>query len=113
MKKAFVLAMAVLATSVVAASAQGSQTAAARSLASFNCSKTITLPFVTPLTGGAGFPGTEKTSWATHVRRRLPRHREDERAEVRSEDAGAAARPEGEARRRRYAVRARPGSRSD
>ena len=38
---------------VVAAGAQGSQTAAARSLASFNCSKTITLPFVTPLTGTA------------------------------------------------------------
>ena len=67
MKKAFVLALAVLATSVVAASAQGSQTAAARSLASFNCSKTITLPFVTPLTGGAGFLGTEQMSWAKYA----------------------------------------------
>src|SRR4029078_13470396 len=67
MKKAFVLAMAVLATSVVAASAQGSQTAAARSLANFNCSKTITLPFLTPLTGGAGFLGTEQLSWAKYA----------------------------------------------
>ena len=67
MKKAFVLALAVLATSVVAASAQGSQTAAARSLANFNCSKTITLPFVTPLTGGAGFLGTEQMSWAKYA----------------------------------------------
>src|SRR5256714_8387443 len=64
MKKAFVLALAVLATSVVAANAQGSQTASARSLASFNCSKTITLPFITPLTGGAGFLGAEQASWA-------------------------------------------------
>jgi branched-chain amino acid transport system substrate-binding protein len=67
MKKAFVLALAVLATSVVAASAQGSQTASARSLASFNCSKTITLPFLTPLTGGAGFLGTEQLSWAKYA----------------------------------------------
>jgi branched-chain amino acid transport system substrate-binding protein len=67
MKKAFVLALAVLATSVVAASAQGSQTASARSLANFNCSKTITLPFVTPLTGGAGFLGAEQMSWAKYA----------------------------------------------
>jgi len=67
MKKAFVLALAVLATSVVAASAQGSQTAAARSLANLNCSNTITLPFVTPLTGGAGFLGTEQMSWAKYA----------------------------------------------
>ncbi len=67
MKKAFVLALAVLATSVVAASAQGSQTAAARATASFNCKKTITLPFVTPLTGGAGFLGAEQMSWAKYA----------------------------------------------
>src|SRR5690242_10552971 len=67
MKKAFVLALAVLATSVVAASAQGSQTVSARSLASVNCSKTITLPFVTPLTGGAGFLGAEQMSWAKYA----------------------------------------------
>src|SRR4051794_1702391 len=67
MKKAFALALAVLATSVVAASAQGSRTAQARSLASFNCKKTITLPFVTPITGGAGFLGAEQISWAKYA----------------------------------------------
>src|SRR3954452_17903953 len=67
MKKAFVLALAVLVTSVVAANAQGRQTASARSLASFNCSKTITLPFVTPLTGGAGFVRAEQMSWAKYA----------------------------------------------
>src|SRR5690349_1944446 len=61
MRKAFVLALAVLATSVVAASAQGSQTAAARVTANFNCSKTITLP------GGAGFLDTEQMSWAKYA----------------------------------------------
>jgi branched-chain amino acid transport system substrate-binding protein len=63
MKKAIALALAALATSVVAASAQGSQTAATR-LAAFNCKKTITLPLVTPVTGGAGFLGAEQGSWA-------------------------------------------------
>jgi branched-chain amino acid transport system substrate-binding protein len=65
MKKAIVLAFAVLTTSVVAASAQGSQTAAVRyAAAGYNCSKTITLPLVTPVTGGAGFLGAEQGSWA-------------------------------------------------
>src|SRR3954447_1216329 len=65
MKKAIGLALAILATSVVAASAQGSQTAAAKLAAGqFNCSKTITLPLVTPVTGGAGFLGAEQGSWA-------------------------------------------------
>src|SRR5690348_17055346 len=65
MKKAIVMAFAVLATAVVAASAQGSQTAAVRlAAAGYNCSKTITLPLVTPVTGGAGFLGAEQSSWA-------------------------------------------------
>jgi branched-chain amino acid transport system substrate-binding protein len=65
MRKAIVFAIAVLATSVVAASAQGSaQTTAARSAtAAFNCKKQITLPLVTPVTGGAGFLGAEQASW--------------------------------------------------
>ena len=67
MKKAFVLALAMLVTSVIAASAQGSQTKAARYEASFNCKKTITLPFVTPITGGAGFLGAEQISWAKYA----------------------------------------------
>jgi branched-chain amino acid transport system substrate-binding protein len=64
MKKAIVLAFAMLATSVVAASAQGSPSVAAKSAAGYSCSKTITLPLVTPITGGAGFLGTEQASWA-------------------------------------------------
>jgi branched-chain amino acid transport system substrate-binding protein len=67
MKKAIVFALAVMTTAVVAASAQGSQTAASRSVASFNCKKTITLPFVTPITGGAGFLGAEQISWAKYA----------------------------------------------
>jgi len=64
MKKAIGLALAVLATSTVAANAQGSQTAAARTTAGYSCGKTITLPLVTPVTGGAGFLGAEQGSWA-------------------------------------------------
>jgi branched-chain amino acid transport system substrate-binding protein len=65
MKKAIGLALAVLATSALAASAQGSQTTAARSAAvKFNCKNTIKLPLVTPVTGGAGFLGAEQGSWA-------------------------------------------------
>jgi branched-chain amino acid transport system substrate-binding protein len=67
MKKAIAFALAMLATSMIAASAQGSQTSAARYAASFNCKKTITLPFVTPLTGGAGFLGTEQMTWAKYA----------------------------------------------
>jgi branched-chain amino acid transport system substrate-binding protein len=65
MKKGIVLAFAVLATSVVAASAQGSPSAAVRhAAAGYSCKKTITLPLVTPVTGGAGFLGAEQGSWA-------------------------------------------------
>jgi branched-chain amino acid transport system substrate-binding protein len=68
MKKAIGFALAVLATSVVAASAQGSQTAAVKYAAGqFNCKKTITLPLVTPVTGGAGFLGAEQGSWAKYA----------------------------------------------
>jgi len=67
MKKAIGLALAVLATSVVAASAQGSNRIAAVSAASFNCKSTITLPLVSPVTGGAGFLGAEQGSWARYA----------------------------------------------
>src|SRR3954451_15849135 len=72
MKKAIGLALAILATSVVAASAQGSQTAAAKLAAGqFNCTKTITMPLVTPVTGGAGFLGAEQGSWAKYAVKKL------------------------------------------
>src|SRR5579885_2933927 len=67
MKKAIAFALAVLVTAAVAASAQGSRTVAARADAGYSCSKTITIPFITPLTGGAGFLGAEQTSWAKYA----------------------------------------------
>ena len=67
MKKAIGLALAVLMTSVVAASAQGAHKVATRTAASFNCKNTITLPLVTPVTGGAGFLGAEQGSWASYA----------------------------------------------
>src|SRR6266700_5293009 len=67
MKKAIGLALVVLMTSVVAASAQGAHKVATRTVAGLNCSKTITLPLVTPVTGGAGFLGAEQGSWAKYA----------------------------------------------
>jgi branched-chain amino acid transport system substrate-binding protein len=67
MKKAIGLALAVLITSVVAAGAQGAQKVAAASAASVNCKSTITLPLVTPVTGGAGFLGAEQGAWAKYA----------------------------------------------
>jgi branched-chain amino acid transport system substrate-binding protein len=67
MKKAIAVAFAVLAMAIVAASAQGGQKVAQASAAGYSCNKTITLPFVTPLTGGAGFLGAEQMSWAKYA----------------------------------------------
>ncbi len=67
MKKAIGLALAVVATSIVASSAQGAHKAVTTQAAGYSCSKTITLPFVTPITGGAGFLGTEQMSWAQYA----------------------------------------------
>ena len=67
MKKATGFALAVLAMAVVATTAQGGQKVAATTTASFNCKSTITLPFITPLTGGAGFLGAEQASWAKYA----------------------------------------------
>src|SRR4051794_33596323 len=69
MKKAIGLALAILATTavIVATTAQGAPTQAARATAAYSCSKTITMPFVTPFTGGAGFLGAEQMSWAKYA----------------------------------------------
>ena len=68
MKKAIGLALAALVTSVVAASAQGApRSVASASAATFNCGSTITLPLVTPVTGGAGFLGAEQGAWAKYA----------------------------------------------
>jgi branched-chain amino acid transport system substrate-binding protein len=66
MKKAIGLALAVLATSVVAASAQGSQNVTT-SASAFSCGSTMKIGFATPLTGGAGFLGNEQLSWAKYA----------------------------------------------
>jgi branched-chain amino acid transport system substrate-binding protein len=67
MKKAIGLALAVLATSVVAASAQGAQRHSATIAAGVNCKGTMKIAFLTPLTGGAGFLGNEQGSWAKYA----------------------------------------------
>src|SRR5581483_728449 len=67
MKKAIAFALAVLATAAVASSAQGSRTVAVSANAGYSCSKAITIPFVTPVTGGAGVLGTEQVSWAKYA----------------------------------------------
>jgi len=67
MKKAIGLALAIIVTSIVASSAQGAHQAVKAQAAGFSCSKRITLPFVTPITGGAGFLGAEQLSWAKYA----------------------------------------------
>ncbi len=66
MKKGIGLALAVLAASIVASTASGGPTkvAAAQSL---NCNSTLKIAMVTPLTGAAGFLGTEQLSWAKYA----------------------------------------------
>src|SRR3954451_19990268 len=66
MKKAIGLALVVLATSALAASAQGSQNAPTRA-AAFSCGSTMKIGFATPLTGGASFLGNEQLSWAKYA----------------------------------------------
>ena len=69
MKKSIGLALVVLVTAAVAASAQGSTKVAAFASSSqaISCNSTITLPLVTPVTGGAGFLGAEQGSWASYA----------------------------------------------
>jgi branched-chain amino acid transport system substrate-binding protein len=64
MKKGVALLLTLTATAFVAASAQaGHKTAAA----GISCKSTMKIAFVTPLTGGAGFLGTEQASWAKYA----------------------------------------------
>ncbi|MDP9283826.1 MAG: branched-chain amino acid ABC transporter substrate-binding protein [Actinomycetota bacterium] len=69
MKKSIGFALAVLVTAAVAASAQGSPKIATSALSSqaVSCKSTLTIPFVTPVTGGAGFLGTQQGSWAKYA----------------------------------------------
>ena len=72
MKKGIALALALLATAVVAASAQGSTTAATASQA-VNCNGTMKIGIMTPLTGGGGFIGQEQLTWARYALSTLPK----------------------------------------
>lgn len=68
MKKSIGFAFVVLVTAAVAASAQGSPKVAVSALSSqaISCKSTITLPLVTPATGGASFLGDEQGTWAKY-----------------------------------------------
>jgi branched-chain amino acid transport system substrate-binding protein len=66
MKKGVALLLVILATALVAASAQGGRQAAAASSA-VSCKSTLKIGFVTPLTGGASFLGTEQMTWAQYA----------------------------------------------
>jgi len=72
MKKAIVVAAAVIAASIVATSAHGGPKVAASSQ-SISCNSTMKIAMVTPLTGAAGFLGTEQLSWAKYAVATLPK----------------------------------------
>jgi len=69
MKKSIGFALVVLVTAALAASAQGSPKVVVSALSSqaVSCKSTITLPLVTPVTGGAGFLGAEQGAWAKYA----------------------------------------------
>jgi branched-chain amino acid transport system substrate-binding protein len=60
---ATVFALATLALAVLASTASVGSATVAKSQA-INCKSTLTLPFMTPLTGGAGFLGNAQLKWA-------------------------------------------------
>ena len=69
MKRAIVVALAILVAAVLSTAALARPSAKAASTASqaINCKGTFDLPFITPLTGGAAFLGTEQASWAKYA----------------------------------------------
>jgi branched-chain amino acid transport system substrate-binding protein len=69
MKRAMVLALAVVVGAAVttAALAKPSATASASAAQAVSCSSTMKIGFVTPLTGGAGFLGNEQLTWAKYA----------------------------------------------
>jgi len=58
---------------VAAASARPDRTASAARSQAISCKSKITLPFVTPVTGGAGFIGQEQVTWAKYAVKTLAR----------------------------------------
>src|SRR5919198_1618045 len=69
MKRAMVLALAVLVGAAVttAALAKPSAKASASAAQAINCKSSMKVAIVTPLTGGAGFLGNEQLSWAKYA----------------------------------------------
>ena len=67
MKKGVALLLALTATALVAASAQGGRDTSAAAASGVSCKSTLKIGFVTPLTGGAGFLGVEQLSWAQYA----------------------------------------------
>jgi branched-chain amino acid transport system substrate-binding protein len=70
MKKGLALLLTVAAAASIAATAQGAQKGAAVASA-VSCNSTLKIGFVTPLTGGASFLGTEQLSWAQYAAKTL------------------------------------------
>jgi branched-chain amino acid transport system substrate-binding protein len=70
MKKGAALLLTAAAAAVIAATAQGGRHATAASSA-VSCKSPLKLAFVTPLTGGAGFLGTEQMTWAVYAAKTL------------------------------------------
>jgi len=66
MKKGAALLLTATAAAVIAATAQGGRHATAASSA-VSCKSPLKIGFVTPLTGGAGFLGTEQMTWAKYA----------------------------------------------
>jgi branched-chain amino acid transport system substrate-binding protein len=66
MKKGLSLLLTAAAAASIAATAQGAHKGAAAASA-VSCKSTLKIGFVTPLTGGAGFLGTEQMSWAQYA----------------------------------------------
>ena len=64
------LAFAVAAAAALAATA-GAGTSKADATQQVSCKSTITLPIVTPVTGGAGFIGTEQVQWHRYAAKTL------------------------------------------
>ena len=72
MKKAIALAFALVVAIGATAAAGAKPTAKAAASAGLSCKSTLTIPFVTPVTGGAGFIGTEQVTWAKYAVKTLP-----------------------------------------
>jgi branched-chain amino acid transport system substrate-binding protein len=66
MKKGAALLLTATAAAVIAATAQGGRHATAASSA-VSCKSPMKIGFVTPLTGGAAFLGTEQMTWAQYA----------------------------------------------